>query len=283
MKRPASKKEPHRPKSNGRFQAKKGWNSPFTMVPNEILDGSCDCPPLSQSQLLIYIALCRHADNKTGECWPYYSTLAEKARCTIRTAISAIKYLCEVGLVSKESRWTECGGQTSNVYTVYLPSQRFSHPEGECEGECEEEGAASDERDDGAHAGGTETESTPCEMISPPHEADFGPREMFSRGHETTSDPHEINSPLYKVEQTQELTQEQKKEQGLAKLPPEEREAKIKNLPPAIREPILRFYRRLDASGTIRRGPIDLLGQDTAEEAVRNDHARMTTAPEASP
>ena len=226
MKRTSPKNGAHQITDSGRFQAKKGWNSPFTMVPNEILDGAADCPPLSPSQLLIYIALCRHADNATGECWPYYSTLAEKARCTVRTAISSVKYLCEVGLVSKESRRTECGGQTSNIYTVYLPSQRFAHPE-------------------------------------------------------TPAVPHETVSPLYKVEQTQELTHEQTQEKGLANLPPEEREARIKSLPPEIREPMLRFYKRLDDSGAIRRGPLDPPLQHTLQGIYGNDGiaATMETAP----
>lgn len=273
MKRASPKNGAHQITDSGRFQAKKGWNSPFTMVPNEILDGAADCPPLSPSQLLIYIALCRHADNTTGECWPYYSTLAEKARCTVRTAISSVKYLCEVGLVSKESRRTECGGQTSNIYTVYLPSQRFAHPEADDDGQKEAFGPVDDTTENEA--------SPPHEMISPSPEIKTEPHEIDSRGDETPAVPHETVSPLYKVEQTQELTHEQTQEKGLAKLPPEEREARIKSLPPEIREPMLRFYKRLDDSGAIRRGPLDPPLQHTLQGIYGNDGiaATMEAAP----
>ena len=273
MKHPTPKNGAYKHTDSGRFQAKKGWNSPFTMVPNEILDGSADCPPLSQSQLLIYIALCRHADNATGECWPYYSTLAEKARCTVRTAISSVKYLCEVGLVSKESRWTECGGQTSNIYTVYLPSQRFAHPE------PNEDDFGEDTEN--SYNKMEETSDTPHEMISLDTETPTQPCEMVSREHEASFQPHETVSPLYKVEQTQELTHEQTQEKGLANLPPEEREARIKSLPPEIREPMLRFYKRLDDSGAIRRGPLDPPLQHTLQGIYGNDGiaATMEAAP----
>lgn len=273
MKHPTPKNGAQKHTDSGRFQAKKGWNSPFTMVPNEILDGTADCPPLSQSQLLIYIALCRHADNATGECWPYYSTLAEKARCTVRTAISSVKYLCEVGLVTKETRRTENGGQTSNVYTVYLPSQRFANTEGN-----DEETSTPTENEQASTNQPEGKAATPHEMISPPRETDDTPPvKQFHGVMKRKHPPHETVSPLYKVEQTQEQTQEQ----GLANLPPEEREAKIKSLPPEIREPMLRFFKRLDDSGAIRRGPLDPPVHHPLQGIFGNDGAGATT--EAAP
>lgn len=62
---------------------------------------------------LIYILLLRHADSKSGACFPSYETLAEKAMCSRRKAVNAVKALADRGLILIERNVGR-----SNVYTV---------------------------------------------------------------------------------------------------------------------------------------------------------------------
>ena len=48
----------------------------------------------------LYLVLCRHADWKTGECWPSYRTIMIRTKITSpRIVKKAIDHLVELGLV----------------------------------------------------------------------------------------------------------------------------------------------------------------------------------------
>ena len=98
---------------------KNGITQNFFMVQNAVLDLK-----LLPADFAIYCVLLRYANNQTGEAFPGYRTIAEKANITRRRAIEGIKTLEERGLLKKEKR-VKKGLHTSNIYTVYGPEQAF--------------------------------------------------------------------------------------------------------------------------------------------------------------
>ena len=87
----------------------------FTLIENELID---DIERFDKNDLLCYMALCRFANNKSGECFPSYKTIAEKMRVGVSTAMKAIKSLADKGVIEITSRKNEAGGDTSNLYTI---------------------------------------------------------------------------------------------------------------------------------------------------------------------
>lgn len=77
--------------------------SNFTKIDNIVLSDKT----LSPMQKMIYVALSSYADNKTRSCYPSYNTLAEKAGCSRRTAILAMKVLIEKEYVVKVQKLDE--------------------------------------------------------------------------------------------------------------------------------------------------------------------------------
>ena len=56
--------------------------------------------------------------NKDGACWPSIRTIAGELRLSRATVYRALDDLCKAGLLTRERRWRENGGKTSNLYKL---------------------------------------------------------------------------------------------------------------------------------------------------------------------
>ena len=56
--------------------------------------------------------------NKDGVCWPSIRTIAGELRLSRATVYRALDDLCKAGLLTREQRWRENGGKTSNLYKI---------------------------------------------------------------------------------------------------------------------------------------------------------------------
>ena len=56
--------------------------------------------------------------NKDGKCWPAIKTIARELNLSPSTVKRALNDLCQAGLLTKETRWRENGGLTSNLYRL---------------------------------------------------------------------------------------------------------------------------------------------------------------------
>lgn len=71
-------------------------NSGFSMMPNWAVDDD----RLGAYDLLVYMALIRHADN-TGVCWPSLERLAKIARCSQPTVSKSLNVLEQLGCIRR--------------------------------------------------------------------------------------------------------------------------------------------------------------------------------------
>lgn len=96
-------------------------NSGFSMLPNWAVDDD----RLSGYDLLVYMALIRHADN-TGVCWPSLERLSKIARCSQPTVSKSLNVLEQLGYI----RRVKSDGR-ANRYHVSLwkptPKQGYDH------------------------------------------------------------------------------------------------------------------------------------------------------------
>ena len=65
----------------------------------------------------VYMYL-RDRANKNGKCWPGIKTIARDLSLSVSTVKRALDDLYRAELVSKENRWRENGGLTSNLYSL---------------------------------------------------------------------------------------------------------------------------------------------------------------------
>jgi hypothetical protein len=65
--------------------------------------------------IAVYNALALHADADTQDAWPSYKTIADLTGMSRRQVIAKMKQLEELGIIAKQSRFTE-DEQTSNMY-----------------------------------------------------------------------------------------------------------------------------------------------------------------------
>ena len=65
----------------------------------------------------VYMYLKDHADRE-GKCWPGIRTISADLGLSRSTVKRALDDLCKADLISKEQRWRENGGLTSNLYKV---------------------------------------------------------------------------------------------------------------------------------------------------------------------
>ena len=87
----------------------------FTIVENEIID---NVDLYSKNEVMAYTVIARYA-NSESSCFPSYNTIAEKMRCSRRTAIDAINSLVEKGVIKKEVRKNKKTLKNeTNVYTL---------------------------------------------------------------------------------------------------------------------------------------------------------------------
>lgn len=72
---------------------------------------------LSHRARAVYMYLKDRAD-KDGKCWPAIKTIAKELNLSRSTVKRALDDLCQAGLLTKETRWRENGGLTSNLYRI---------------------------------------------------------------------------------------------------------------------------------------------------------------------
>ena len=65
----------------------------------------------------VYMYLKDRAD-KDDKCWPAIKTIAKELGLSSSTVKRALDDLCRAGLLTKENRWRENGGRTSNLYRL---------------------------------------------------------------------------------------------------------------------------------------------------------------------
>ena len=72
---------------------------------------------LSHRARSVYMYLKDRAD-KDDKCWPAIKTIAKELGLSSSTVKRALDELCQAGLLTKESRWRENCGRTSNLYRL---------------------------------------------------------------------------------------------------------------------------------------------------------------------
>jgi hypothetical protein len=71
---------------------------------------------------LVYTALCRYANRKTGECWPSIGRLAHLLALARNTVKAALRTLEAAGLIAIKRRRDPAGDATSHLYTLLDPT-----------------------------------------------------------------------------------------------------------------------------------------------------------------
>jgi hypothetical protein len=87
---------------------------PHTRIDNSIIDDLAS--QIGIYGLGIYVAIKRHLNTKTGECFPSYQTIARKLHIDRSTVIRYVRKLKALGLISPMLRFKEDGSPTSNQY-----------------------------------------------------------------------------------------------------------------------------------------------------------------------
>jgi hypothetical protein len=95
---------------------------PHTRIDNSIIDDLAS--QIGIYGLGIYVAIKRHLNQKTGDCYPSYKTIAKKLRIDRSTVIRYVKKLKAFNLLSPELRFKEDGSHTSNQYNFDLSADR---------------------------------------------------------------------------------------------------------------------------------------------------------------
>jgi len=86
---------------------------PFVILPWAVLDDDS----LTAHDVLVYATIARYADVNTGVAWPSRATVAQNARCDIKTVDRCVARLVSAGFLEKHKRKSELG--ESNIYTVH--------------------------------------------------------------------------------------------------------------------------------------------------------------------
>jgi hypothetical protein len=96
--------------------------APYTKVDNSIID---ECASkIGIYGLGIYIAIKRHLNQKTGDCFPSYQTIAKKLHIDRGTVIRYVKKLKAFNLLDPKLRFKEDGSPTSNQYNFSSAAER---------------------------------------------------------------------------------------------------------------------------------------------------------------
>ena len=95
-------------------EARRGRRMPFVIMPWAVLDDDS----LTAHDVLVYATIARYADVTTGVAWPSRATVAQNARCDIKTVDRSVSRLVAAGFLEKHKRRTE-KGDDSNVYVVH--------------------------------------------------------------------------------------------------------------------------------------------------------------------
>ena len=94
-------------------EIRRGRRFPFVILPFGVLDDTT----LTAHDILVYATIARYADNQTGVAYPSRATIAEQARCDIKTVDAAVRRLVLSGCLEKHKRRTEAG--EANLYIVH--------------------------------------------------------------------------------------------------------------------------------------------------------------------
>jgi len=94
-------------------EATRGRRMPFVIMPWAVLDDES----LTAHDVLVYATIARYADSNTGVAWPSRQTVAEAARCDIKTVDRCVARLVSAGFLEKHKRKNELG--ESNIYVVH--------------------------------------------------------------------------------------------------------------------------------------------------------------------
>jgi len=95
----------------------------FSVVPSKLLEMCEDAP-----QQLALIWLWKYRNSENGDCFPSITTLCKHCKMARTTVCRALDGLEALGLISKEKRFHEDGGATSNLYSVYTEPVRVWTP-----------------------------------------------------------------------------------------------------------------------------------------------------------
>ena len=88
--------------------------TPHTRIDNSIIDNLA--AQIGIYGLGIYVAIKRHLNTKTGDCYPSYQTIARKLHIDRGTVIRYVKKLKAFNLLDPQLRFKEDGSPTSNQY-----------------------------------------------------------------------------------------------------------------------------------------------------------------------
>lgn len=73
---------------------------------------------VSTKAILIYRYL-YDRQGKHENCFPSHKTIAKDNKCSVSTVKRAIAELMRKGYLTKDERWRENGGRTSNLYVCW--------------------------------------------------------------------------------------------------------------------------------------------------------------------
>lgn len=94
---------------------------PFTIIEDSIIEDL----DISKHGLLVYLVLCKHAD-QNGKCFPSIGTVAKFCRCAKSSAQEGIAELIKKGYIEKKVKF-EKKRQSSNLYTIKSQLIRSHH------------------------------------------------------------------------------------------------------------------------------------------------------------
>jgi hypothetical protein len=86
---------------------------PHTRIENSIIDNMAQIGVYGYA---VYSAIKRHLNQKTGDCYPSYATIARKIGIDRGTVIRYVKKLKALNIISPLLRFKEDGSPTSNQY-----------------------------------------------------------------------------------------------------------------------------------------------------------------------
>jgi hypothetical protein len=101
--------------------------APHTRIDNSIIDDLA--AKIGIYGLGIYVAIKRHLNQKTGDCFPSYKTIAKKLHIDRGTVIRYVKKLKAFNLIDPQLRFKEDGSPTSNQYNFDKGSGSQQPPE----------------------------------------------------------------------------------------------------------------------------------------------------------
>jgi hypothetical protein len=89
---------------------------PFYIIDNDLIDKYG--PRIGVYGIAVYNLIARYADANGENAFPSLTTITQKLDISRPKATTTLDLLAEVGLIRKERRQNETGGNTSNLYTI---------------------------------------------------------------------------------------------------------------------------------------------------------------------